>query len=100
MSSAERSWVPLKSRCSRKCEQPCSRVVSSREPTSTHTPMVAERAPAICSVTTRSPLGRTVRRTREVTAPPLSRTVESVRVVPVFCMFFMCSIVLRSPKAR
>ena len=39
--------------------------VSSREPTLTHTPMLAERVPAICSVTTRRPLGRTVRRTRE-----------------------------------
>ena len=69
MSSAERSGVPLKSRCSRKCEQPCRVGVSSREPTPTHTPMLAERAPAICSVTTRRPLGRTVRRTREVDRP-------------------------------
>ena len=82
MSSADRSAVPLKSRCSRKCEQPCSAGVSSREPTPTQTPMLAERTPAMCSVTTRSPLGSTVRRTREVTCPAPSRTVCSVRVTP------------------
>ena len=85
MSIAVRSGVPLKSRCSRKCEQPCSAGVSSREPTATQTPMLAERVPAICSVTTRRPLGRTVRRTREVTAPSASFTVWRVRVVPFFC---------------
>ena len=84
MSSADRSVVPLKSRCSRKCEHPCRAGDSSREPTPTQTPMLAERAPAICSVTTRRPPGRTVRRTREVTWPPSSRTVSSVRVVPIF----------------
>ena len=80
MSSADRSPVPLKSRCSRKCEQPCSVAVSSREPTPTHTPMLAERTPASCSVTIRRPLGRTVRRTSEVTRPPPSRTDCRVRV--------------------
>jgi len=67
MSRAERSSVPLNSRCSRKWEQPCSVRDSSREPTPTHTPMQAERTPAMCSEITRSPLGRVVRRTREVT---------------------------------
>ena len=80
MSSADRSPVPLKSRCSRKCEQPCSVAVSSREPTPTQTPMLAERTPASCSVTIRRPLGRTVRRTSEVTRPPPSRTDCRVRV--------------------
>ena len=37
--------------------------VSSREPTPTQTPSVAERTPGTASVTTRSPPGRTVRRT-------------------------------------
>ena len=66
--------MPLNSRCSRKCEQPCRVGVSSREPTPTQTPMLAERTPAICSVTTRRPPGRTVRRTREVTCPAPSRS--------------------------
>ncbi len=47
MSSAERSRVPLKSRCSRKCEAPWRVGVSSREPTPTHTPMLADRTPAM-----------------------------------------------------
>ena len=85
MSIAVRSGVPLKSRCSRKWEHPCSAGVSSREPTPTHTPMLADREPAICSVTMRMPLGSTVRRTREVTVPSSSATVCRVRVVPVFC---------------
>ena len=45
MSIAERSRVPLNSRCSRKCEQPCRVGVSSREPTPTQTPTLAERTP-------------------------------------------------------
>ena len=67
MSIALRLRVPLKSRCSRKCEQPCSVGVSSREPTPTQTPTLADRTPASCSVMTRSPPGSTVRRTRDVT---------------------------------
>src|SRR3954451_4447521 len=84
MSSAERSAVPLKSRCSRKCEQPSNAADSSREPTPTHTPMLAERTPASCSLITRSPPGSTVRRTREVTWPSGPVSVCSVRVVPIF----------------
>ena len=58
MSSAERSLVPLNSRCSRKCEQPCRVGVSSREPTPTQTPMLAERTPASCSVIDPQPAGQ------------------------------------------
>ena len=58
MSSAERSRVPLNSRCSRKCEHPCRVGVSSREPTPTHTPMLAERTPASCSVIDPQPAGQ------------------------------------------
>ncbi len=78
MSSAERSGVPLNSRCSRKCEAPASAGVSSREPTPTQTPIEAERTPGIDSVTTRSPPGRTVRRTVETTAPAVSVSTRSV----------------------
>jgi hypothetical protein len=81
MSSAERSGVPLKSRCSRKCEQPCRVGDSSREPTPTHTPIAAERTPACCSVMIRSPLRNVVRRTLDVTCPPPSCSVTSVTVV-------------------
>ena len=73
--------VPLNSRCSRKCEAPGSVGVSSREPTPTQTPTLAERTPGIVSVTTRSPPGRTVRRTRD--APPGAvRSLSRVRVEP------------------
>src|SRR5215208_2019897 len=76
MSSADRSGVPLNSRCSRKWEHPCRAGDSSREPTPTQTPMAAERCPGTCSLMIRRPLGRTVRRT----TPPSS--LNSVRVVP------------------
>ena len=80
MSSADREGVPLKSRCSRKCDAPDRVGDSSRDPTPTHTPMAADRTPGIASVTTRSPPGRTVRRT----SPP-SFSERRVRVVPGFC---------------
>src|SRR4051794_27861325 len=76
ISSADRSGVPLNSRCSRKWEHPCRAGDSSREPTPTQTPMVADLCPGTCSLMIRSPLGRTVRRT----TPPSS--FSSVRVVP------------------
>ena len=63
MSMALRSPVPLNNRCSRKCEQPCCFGVSSAEPTPTQTPTLADRIPGICSVITRRPPGRRVRRT-------------------------------------
>ena len=63
MSSALRLWVPLKSRCSRKCEAPACGPVSSREPTATQMPNETLRIAGIASVSTRSPLGSTVRRT-------------------------------------
>src|SRR3954453_7497264 len=81
MSSAERDGVPLKSRCSKKCEAPEREGDSSRDPTPTHTPMEADRTPGSASVTTRNPPGRTVRRT----SPPPSSWDRSVRVVPGFC---------------
>ena len=43
ISSAEYLPVPLKSRCSRKCERPAWRVSSSRDPAPIQTPIAAER---------------------------------------------------------
>ena len=47
--------VPLKSRCSRKCEMPACSVPSSREPARTQNPSAIERTEATLSVTTRTP---------------------------------------------
>jgi hypothetical protein len=44
MSRAERVSLPLKRRCSRKCETPLSCSGSSRAPTPTHAPTHAEWA--------------------------------------------------------
>src|SRR5690606_36218798 len=63
MSVAERSAVPLNSRCSRKCDAPASASGSSRPPTPTHTAIVVLGPPGTASVTTRSPPGSTVLRT-------------------------------------
>ena len=60
MSGAERVRVPLKARCSRKCDEPAISSGSSREPTPIHTAMLAECAAGIGSVTTRSPDARVV----------------------------------------
>src|SRR5690625_3882190 len=70
MSIAVRAPVPLNSRCSRKWVEPCWPSVSSREPTATQAPRVAERCPAMASVSTRIPPGRTERR---MTLPSCSR---------------------------
>ena len=75
ISSAPRLFVPLKSRCSRKCETPAEGPVSSREPTDTQMPNETLRTVGIASVRMRSPLGSTVRRT----VPP-SGSALSVRV--------------------
>ena len=72
MSSARALWVPLKSRCSRKCETPASAGVSSREPMPTQTPNETLRIAGIASVSTRRPLGSTVRRT----VPPSGSVVS------------------------
>lgn len=56
--------------------------VSSREPTPTQMPKVAERTVGRVSVTTRRPPGRTVRRTIPAPSAPFSR----VRVVPGRCV--------------
>src|SRR3954466_4289828 len=63
MSIAERLFVPLYSRCSRKCDTPDWDRVSSREPTPTHTPNDTLRIAGTASVRMRNPLGSTVRRT-------------------------------------
>src|SRR3954452_7477314 len=63
MSMAERVGVPLNRRCSRKCDAPLSCAASSLDPTCTYTPTAADRTPGMCSVTTRRPPLRTVRRT-------------------------------------
>src|SRR5688572_11181066 len=64
MSIAVRRSVPLNSRCSRKCVDPWWPSRSSREPTPTQAPIVADRSPGMRSVRTRTPPGRTERRTR------------------------------------
>ena len=69
--------MPLKSRCSRKWVEPKSPGVqgaalaglagcSSREPTATQKPMVRLRLPGTCSLRMRTPLGKTLRRTRDI----------------------------------
>ena len=62
MSWAVRRSDPLKSRCSRKWEQPASATVSSRLPVSTQHPTATERTDGMVSLMTRRPLGRVVRR--------------------------------------
>ena len=59
MAAAERVGVPLKSRCSRKCDAPASSSDSSREPEPTQYATATERTSAMVSVTRRMPLGRT-----------------------------------------
>src|SRR4051812_38639151 len=76
ISRALRLRVPLNSRCSRKCDVPASRGLSSREPTPAQMPNDTERTLDIASEITRRPPGRTVRRT----TPP-SAAVASVLVV-------------------
>ena len=58
ISRAERSAVPLNSRCSRKCDTPASSAGSSRTPTPTQTPVATDRASGMRSVTTRRPDGQ------------------------------------------
>ena len=62
ISKAVRLVVPLKSKCSRKCEAPATDGDSSREPTLAQIPNDALRTVVTSSVTIRRPLGRTVRR--------------------------------------
>ena len=66
--------VPLNRRCSRKCVEPRSSSVSSREPTATQKPMRGASAPGMRSLRTRTPVGRTVRRT---SASPVARNERS-----------------------
>src|SRR6478609_4878682 len=70
MSIAVRRAVPLNSRCSRKCVEPWCPSDSSREPTPTHAPTDADRTPGTCSVSRRTPPGRTERRTDPSPACP------------------------------
>jgi hypothetical protein len=51
--------VPLKSRCSKKCDAPASWSDSSREPEPTQYATATERTSAMVSVTRRMPLGNT-----------------------------------------
>src|ERR1041384_5557639 len=60
MRAALRCSVPLKNRCSMKCEMPFCRRDSCREPFSTQIPRLTERVPSISRETTRRPLARTV----------------------------------------
>src|SRR5690625_1089764 len=73
MSIASRRGVPLKSRCSRKWVEPWWPSVSSREPTATQAPMVAERWAGMASLSTRIPPGRTERR---MTLPSCSSEIS------------------------
>src|SRR5690606_1011943 len=77
MSIAVRRSVPLKSRCSRKSVEPKWPSVSSRDPTPTHAPIVAERRPGIDSVSTRTPPGRTERRIVAPSCPAVSSAPAS-----------------------
>src|SRR5258706_1467396 len=63
MAWALRSSVPLNSRCSRKWLAPARASGSSRDPVPAQNPTATERSSGMASVTTRSPLGRRVRRT-------------------------------------
>ena len=60
MASAERVAVPLKTRCSMRCEMPPRSSGSTREPVSTQTPTATDRTCGIASVTRRMPFGRTL----------------------------------------
>src|SRR6266508_2852131 len=53
--------VPLKTRCSSRCERPACASSSRRDPTPTKRPTATERALGIGWVMTRSPLGSTLR---------------------------------------
>ena len=75
MSSAERVSVPLKTRCSIRCEMPPRASGSTREPVSTQIPTATERTCGIASVTMRMPLGSTL--LRYVTRPGRSRSGRS-----------------------
>ena len=55
--------MPLKSRCSRKCESPASAGLSSREPVRTQRPRATERTEGIASVIDAQP-GVELRRAR------------------------------------
>ena len=84
MSIAERRAVPLNSRCSRKCEAAGQRrrLVPRADRRPRPRPPPSGR-PGTCSVTTRSPPGRTVRRTRRSRAG--ASFGSRVRVEPGFC---------------
>ncbi len=60
ISRALRCGVPLKSRCSRKCEAPAMVSGSSTEPVPTQNPRLTERTSGMCSVTTVRPPSTTV----------------------------------------
>src|SRR5215468_2212939 len=63
---AVRRSVPLKNRCSRKCEMPDCSMDSYREPFSTQMPMVTDERSASSSESTRMPFGSLVARMRLV----------------------------------
>src|SRR5215211_5368523 len=78
--------VPLKSRCSKKCEIPAWPSSSSREPARTQNPSAIERTEGIASVTTRAPESRVVSRAASVKAVLLAWSairVAVARPVPV-----------------
>src|SRR5437016_3169018 len=90
MSRALRVFVPLNSRCSRKCDEPLIRGSSSREPVCTQNPRATERTPGIRSVTTRRPDSNSVRRIgtllpagRAVPVPVPSVAVAGTAVTPL-----------------
>src|SRR5829696_2836643 len=70
--------VPLKSRCSRKCEMPACSWSSSREPARTQNPRAIERTEGIASVTTRTPESRVVSRAGSVLNALLAALAVSV----------------------
>src|SRR5579875_2267009 len=70
ISRADRSGVPLKSRCSRKWEAPARAGGSSTEPVPTQNPMLTERTSVISSVTTVRPPSTAVHRCRTGSLAP------------------------------
>src|SRR5713101_5922046 len=76
MTSAVLVVVPLKTKCSIRCDMPPRPSGSWRDPVSTHTPTATERTCGICSVRTRMPLLRTLLRRSSVISPLVSHDVD------------------------
>src|SRR5581483_9575086 len=98
MSRAVRVLVPLKSRCSRKCDDPLILGGSSRDPASTQKPSATERTPFMRSVTTRRPDSNSVRLMGMV--PSLVGLLAPALAVPLAGASARASPVATPPLAR